>query len=280
MFDSGVLRLAVFRLASSQGRVSFTETSVRCRYDYASQIDILPENEVMSFLGRGTFQLNADTQIFAEASWAKQTSTFRISQTPASEATTKKQPDGTTLPLLYPEGGKYYPGNGIVPAVASRPVTGDLNIYWRALETGPRTNEVETDEYRILLGISGLAWGWDYNAGTYYISSEATETYLAGYLLESKLLPTMYTGVINPFGYNDAAGLGGAEFDPGPWPDAHGEDHRVGDRRRRIEGDHEPAGRPDGTGRRLPVPGPGVHRYAVGNPRFVGHHRRRGRAIR
>ena len=189
------------------GPGQLSQTSTRCRYDYASQIDILPENEVLSFLGRGTFQLNADTQIFAEASWAKQTSTFRISQTPASEATTKKQPDGTTLPLLYPEGGKYYPGNGIVPAVASRPVTGDLNIYWRALETGPRTNEVETDEYRILLGASGLAWGWDYNVGTYYISSEATETYLAGYLLESKLLPAMYTGVINPFGYNDAAGL-------------------------------------------------------------------------
>jgi iron complex outermembrane receptor protein len=202
-------KIGVFPNAGCTPPASYglTSTEARCRYDYASQIDILPENEVLSFLGRGTFQLNPDTQIFAEASWAKQTSTFRISQTPASGATTKIGADGTRALLLYPEGGKYYPGNGIVPAIPGVALTGDLDIYWRALETGPRTNEVETDEYRILLGVSGLAWGWDYNAGTYYISSEATETYLAGYLLESKLLPTFYSGVINPFGYNDAAGL-------------------------------------------------------------------------
>lgn len=200
--------IGVFPDAGCQVPVSYdlTSTGTRCRYDYANQIDIVPENEVWSFLGRGTFQLNADTQIFAEASWANQTSTFRISQTPASQATTALR-NGVQLPLLYPAGGPYYPGNGIVPAITGTTLTGDLDIYYRALETGPRTNEVTTDEYRILLGVSGLAWGWDYNVGTYYVSSEATENYLGGYLLESKLLPAMYSGVINPFGFNNAAGL-------------------------------------------------------------------------
>ena len=179
-----------------------TSSETRCRYDYASQIDIIPDNEVWSFLGRGTWQINPNNQLFAELSYAKQKSTFRISQTPASEATTKQQPDGTRLPLLYPASGPYYPGAGIVPAIPGVDLNGeDLNIYWRALETGPRTNQVKTDEYRILVGASGLAWGWDYNVGTYYVESKNTETYLAGYILESKLLPTMFTGVINPFGY-------------------------------------------------------------------------------
>ena len=152
--------------------ISYDLTSAaetRCRFDYASQIDIVPENDVWSFLGRGTFQLNANTQLFAEASYAKQKSTFRISQTPASQATTHIDPVRQPLPLLYPAGGPYYPGNGIVPAIPGVTLTGDLDIYWRALETGPRTNQVETDEYRILLGASGLAWGWDYNVGTYYV---------------------------------------------------------------------------------------------------------------
>jgi iron complex outermembrane recepter protein len=151
--------------------------------------------------------LNPHTQLFAEGSWARQKATFRISQTPASQAATRQQADGNRLPLLYPAGGPYYPGNGIVPAIPDTPLSGDLDLYWRALETGPRTNQVATDEYRILLGASGLAWGWDYNIGTYYVSSEATESYLGGYLLESKLLPAMYTGVINPFGYQTAAGM-------------------------------------------------------------------------
>ena len=185
-----------------------TSTETRCRYDYASQIDIVPENDVWSFLGRGTFQLNPNTQLFAEASYAQQKSTFRISQTPASQATTHIDPiTGDQLPLLYPAGGPYYPGGGIVPAITGTPLAGDLDIYWRALETGPRTNQVKTDEYRILLGASGLAWGWDYNVGTYYVESKATESYLAGYILESKLLPAMYTGVINPFGYQTPAGI-------------------------------------------------------------------------
>jgi iron complex outermembrane receptor protein len=186
-----------------------TSNETRCRYDYLSQIDILPENEVWSFLGRATFQLNPDTQIFGEASYARQKSTFNISQTPASDATTRLDPvTQTRAPLLYPAGGPYYPGNGIVPAIPGVNLNNeDLNLYWRALETGPRSNQVETDEYRILLGASGLAWGWDYNVGTYYVSSEATETYLGGYLLESRLLPAMYTGVINPFGYQTPAGM-------------------------------------------------------------------------
>ena len=184
-----------------------TSTDTRCRYDYASEIDIVPDNEVWSFLGRAAFQLNPNTQFFAEVSWAKQTATFRISQTPASQGATRRQPDGNRLPLLYPAGGPYYPGSGIVPAIPATPLTGDLDLYWRALETGPRTNQAETEEFRILVGASGLAWGWDYNVGTYYVSSEATDNYLGGYLLESKLLPTMYSGVINPFGYQTAHGL-------------------------------------------------------------------------
>jgi iron complex outermembrane receptor protein len=184
-----------------------TSTDTRCRYDYATQIDIVPDNEVWSFLGRATFQLKPNTQLFAEASWAKQKSTFRISQTPVSQAATTQQPDGTRLPLLYPADGPYYPGNGIVPAIPGTPLTGDLDLYWRALETGPRTNEATTDEYRILVGASGVVWRWDYNVGAYYVSSEVTDTYLGGYLLESKLLPAMYSGVINPFGYQTAAGM-------------------------------------------------------------------------
>ena len=196
-----------------------------------------------SFLGRATFQLNPNTQLFAEASWAKQKSTFRISQTPVSQGTTTQQPDGTRLPLLYPAGGPYYPGNGIVPAIPGTPLTGDLDLYWRALETGPRTNQATTDEYRILVGASGLAWGWDYNVGAYYVSSEVTDTYLGGYLLESKLLPAMYSGVINPFGYPDGGGHGGATLNADHRRRAHCQDHRVGRRRGGREADCHAAGR-------------------------------------
>src|SRR5262249_12006867 len=122
-----------------------TSNEARCRYDYASQIDILPQTETLAFLTRATFQLNADTQLFGEYSIAKQKSIFRISQTPASEATTHLDPaTGLTAPLLYPAGGPYYPGNGITPAIPGVALAGDLDIYYRTVELGPRTNQVKT----------------------------------------------------------------------------------------------------------------------------------------
>jgi iron complex outermembrane receptor protein len=185
-----------------------TSSGTRCRYDYASQIDIIPTNETFSFLGRANVQLSTDHTLFVEASYARQKSIFRISQTPASEATTKTQADGTTLPLLYPASGKYYPGKGIVPAIPGfLDLSGDLNIYYRTLELGPRTNSPKTDESRYLIGLQGLVAGWDYNVGVYQATSKAVESYLGGYVLESKLLPAFYTGTINPFGFQDAAGL-------------------------------------------------------------------------
>lgn len=184
-----------------------TSSGTRCRYDYASRIDIIPDNEVTSFLGRGVLQISQDMQLVGEISYARQKATFRISETPASEATTKIQPDGTTLPLLYPAGGPYYPGNGIVPAIPGVTLTGDLNLYYRTVELGPRTNQVKTDEYRGLVGLIGTAAGWDYNAAVYQTTSKAVESYLGGYVLESKLLPAMYTGIINPFGFNTGAAL-------------------------------------------------------------------------
>lgn len=178
-----------------------------CLYDYASRIDIVPDNEVTSFLGRGVLQVNQDMQLVGEVSYARQKSTFRISETPASEATTKIQPDGTTLPLLYPAGGPFYPGNGIVPAIPGLTLTSDLNLYYRTVELGPRTSQVKTDEYRGLVGLVGAAAGWDYNVAAYQTTSKAVESYLGGYVLESKLLPAMATGIINPFGFNTGAAL-------------------------------------------------------------------------
>ena len=106
------------------------------------------------------------------------------------QAAAGRQPPAADVSGRWP----VLPGQRHRPGDSGQPADGDLDIYWRSLELGPRTNQAETEEFRILLGASGLAWGWDYNVGTYYVSSEVTDTYLGGYLLESKLLPAMLPG--------------------------------------------------------------------------------------
>jgi iron complex outermembrane receptor protein len=172
-----------------------------CGFDYTSTIDILPEAKRSAGIARATFEPTPDNRLFAEATYARNVQTFRVSPTPVSTVTTFAGQS-----VLYPAGGPYYPGNGIVPAIPGVTLTGDLEVFWRALSAGPRTNEVTADQTRFVFGGEGTIAGWDYNAALWRAQSKAHERYTDGYLLESRIVPAMFTGEINPFGEQTAAG--------------------------------------------------------------------------
>ena len=213
---------------------SFQTTPVgACRFDYASVIDILVPQDKVAGLLRGTFQLTPTAELYAEFSKSRTESIFRISPTPASSATTFAGDD-----VLYPAGGKWYP-KAINPATgllepgilnhlngsnAFVPLAGNLPIFWRTLEAGPRTNKSIADQDRIVLGAKGSLGTWDYDFGYMRSTSKVSDNYTEGQLYESKLLnstcttppcgplsPGYAVGTlnpdINPFAPNDAAGL-------------------------------------------------------------------------
>ena len=168
-------------------------TDDRCRYDYASVIDILNPTESASVFLRGTVQLNANNQLFAEYLHSENRYKFAISPVPASEATTFNGD-----PLLYPSTGKYYPGNGITPAIPGVVVDsggypGYADLYWRTLAAGPRTNVTKEKNDRLLLGAEGSGYGWDYNVGLMRTQNKVTDSYVDGWLKESVLLRTGLT---------------------------------------------------------------------------------------
>jgi iron complex outermembrane receptor protein len=212
-----------------------------CRFDYASVIDILPPQEKLGGLVRATLQMGSAAEVFAEANKTQTTTTFNISPTPASGATTFFGDS-----LLYPAGGKWYP-QAVNPATGKRepgllwftpasndgqatyfqPLSGDLDLFWRTVDAGPRSNQAKADQDRFLLGVKGTVFGkWDYDAAVMRSTSKVTESYVGGYFSETRLLrstctdkttpcgplnPTYTAGTmdpaINPFGPNDAAGL-------------------------------------------------------------------------
>lgn len=218
-----------------------TSLTGACRFDYASVIDILPPQEKIGGLVRATLQVNPNLELYAEANKTKTTTTFNISPTPASGATTFNGD-----PLLYPAGGKWYP-TAVNPATGQRepgllwytpatndgaatyfqPLSGDLELFWRTVDAGPRANKSVADQDRFLLGAKGTFLGkYDYDIGAMKSTSKATESYVGGLFSETKLLratctdtsvpcgplnPTYKPGTmdpnINPFGPQDAAGL-------------------------------------------------------------------------
>ncbi|MBI3368712.1 MAG: TonB-dependent receptor [Burkholderiales bacterium] len=212
-----------------------TSATSACRFDYAATIDIVPPQEKTAGLLRGTFALSPNAELFAEYNATRTKSQFAVSPTPASGATTFNGD-----PVLYPAGGKYYP-KAINPATGKLengllwydsagkltrfvPLSGDLSIFWRTLEAGPRTNQAVADQSRVLLGAQGSFGSWDYNTAVLKSESKATESYINGWLSETRLLnatcatspcgplsatytPHAIDPAINPFGLNDAAGL-------------------------------------------------------------------------
>ncbi len=167
-------------------------TDTRCRFDYASVINIFNPTESASVLLHGTLQLNANNQLFAEYLHAENRSKFAVSPSPVSENTTFNT--GVDR-VLYPKTGKYYPGNGITPAIPgiaadSGPQPGFADLFFRTLSAGPRTDVAKEKADRGLIGAEGTGFGWDYNVALMRTQDRTTDSYVDGYLSESRLLRT------------------------------------------------------------------------------------------
>lgn len=180
-------------------------SSSNCRYDYASKIDLVPKSERIGLLVRGAFQLDSNNQLFADAMYSRNEITFGSSQTPS---TTTGRPSyrypGVSAEL--PSGGKYYPTAAVDATVPG--YRGDLRISWRLVDGGQRTDTVTNEAQRVLFGGEGNILGWDYKAGLMRAEGKAKDTYISGYFSDTRLRTALATGDLNPFGPNDATGLG------------------------------------------------------------------------
>jgi len=128
---------------------------------------------------------------------------------------------------------KYYPGNGITPAVqvvgsntgtntpsmfidpAKTPgAVSNLNMnnrniffQWGPAELGPAYRNDEQTNDRIVLSAEGAVMGWDYRVGVNYGQSKRDTRVGEGYILYTKAQEGFDKGILNPFGLQDAAGV-------------------------------------------------------------------------
>src|SRR5947207_12869056 len=171
----------------------------QCRFDFASTIDITAPIESYNAYAAGRWQFSPNNQAYLEGSWQQTTATARVSPPPISSATILSGDPVLTIPT-----SPFYPH-----ALAQRfGVDGQpLEVFWRGLELGPRTDENETKQYRVVGGLQGNLAGWDYNAYVNWSQSKATTTWLAGWSVGSILLPILNSGQINLFGLNTPEAL-------------------------------------------------------------------------
>ncbi|HJU24442.1 MAG TPA: TonB-dependent receptor, partial [Casimicrobiaceae bacterium] len=162
-----------------------------CGYDFTSTIDIVPPSERTDALARATFQVDADTQLFVETTYA--VDRFVYSDSPASIF---QGPGASTKPVLYPATGPYYP----TAFAAANGISGDLNLRFRTEELGPQTSTTGGSALRIAAGAEGVVRSWRYSSAITYSQNRQTDRFDSGYVSQSRFLPAFATGLINPFG--------------------------------------------------------------------------------
>ncbi|MCF8167509.1 MAG: TonB-dependent receptor [Rhodoferax sp.] len=162
--------------------------STTCRFDYTAMIDIVAPTETTTATGRANFKLGSNL-VSLELLHSENKNTAYVAPDPVT---------GITLPPTSP----FYPKTyvGIDP-------TKNITAGWRTLQAGRRTNLAETSADRFVATISGAMGNWDYDAGTFWTQSKATDGGIDGYVNAAKIKAGVASGALNPFGEQTAAGL-------------------------------------------------------------------------
>ncbi|MBT9492317.1 MAG: TonB-dependent receptor [Paucibacter sp.] len=161
--------------------------SEACSFDYMQDTELYPESDKAAFLGRGVFQLNKDTQLFAEVLKSKTKTLYVASPNPIEITAVPTASINPFLPKALPFGGT-------------------VDVRQRVTEGGNRSNEVTSDAERIVAGVSGSLGTWDYDLALNRAVNKTSDALKDGYFLYDKFVAGVRAGQINPFGKSPQVG--------------------------------------------------------------------------
>ncbi len=183
----------------------------RCRFIYPAVQENLPDAKKADAFGRLTVDMGGESQLFFEGSYARNHSIGRVAPVPIDSTAGHVKADGTYPSFAFPISSKYFPAAlltslGYTPAQFDTLGGGFTEIAMRAVPVGQRTNDTLNEQTRFVAGATGVMAGWDYDAGFTVSQAKGSLDYF-NYLHEGRFIAELATGVINPFGPQDAAGL-------------------------------------------------------------------------
>ena len=171
-----------------------------CRYDFSSQVDIIPENEQIMGLVRGSIALSPDHTLSAEYLNANNKATAHVAAVPQNHLMPASSP-------FFPVGAPLSPGG--IPDLnnPNGPNVPGGVANWRAIPGGKRTSGDDTTTERGLVELQGLLAGWDYRTAVGVSRNKSTSSVKSGYLNDDLIQQGVFNGIINPFGDQTPAGL-------------------------------------------------------------------------
>jgi iron complex outermembrane recepter protein len=181
--------------------------SVSCRYDFTRDIDIIPKNEQITGVLRGTFALGADHTLTAEYLHANNKAVSRVAAAPNSHVILTSSPFWPTgAPISTNEDGTDVDWDPDTPGVQ----TGGV-VNWRQVPAGKRTSGDNTTTQRAMVELQGSFAGFDYRTALGQSKNKSTASVIRGYVDDDLIQQGIFDNLINPFGDQTAAGTAAIE---------------------------------------------------------------------
>ncbi|MES2073216.1 MAG: TonB-dependent receptor [Pseudomonadota bacterium] len=182
--------MSQYQAALWKDSTSILRSTNSCAYDYGADYVMQQPVEHANLVSRGTFQLNADTKVFAELTASRAKSRAELTPLQISTSIANKN--------VYPVGGPYYQDlSAFIPTFDK---TKPIAYKWRASDLGNRTQETTSDNGRLLVGLEGVVFDkWDYKLGLSTARSKANTLLVDGYAYTDKLYAALASGKINPW---------------------------------------------------------------------------------
>ncbi|MGL4230644.1 MAG: TonB-dependent receptor [Casimicrobium sp.] len=142
---------------------TFTADSTWCNYDLANDTTLSPKTERIGALLRGSFSLSGNVSGFAEAGYSK-TITEQVFQRAFVRTTGFATSGQSIIPFTYRV--------ILAPGQGGNPTNGNVEYRGNFWDLGPRLAKIDSEASRMLVGLEGYNFGWDWKTGLGYSQTE------------------------------------------------------------------------------------------------------------
>jgi iron complex outermembrane recepter protein len=199
-----------------------TSDATSCQEATATFVDYTPKVDRASAFAKATVKAFGDGTFSLEGFLSHDRVQSQIAPVPYGGLKMNPfLPDGVTPNPYYPghaQGptpnipldpaytGQGATGTGPLSAaqIAAGVQAGFINVKWRDLSHGPRTDTPTNDQFRILAALEGTAGDWDYSVNA-MMSQNTVHDVVTGYSDGTIITPAMLNGVLSPWTLTQSA---------------------------------------------------------------------------
>ena len=151
-----------------------------CNFDYVRYINIIPKQEQLTLMAKGSYALNSSNTLSLEYLQGNNEVTSVVAPTPLQF-------------LEITPSNPFFPGGSGLSGIPGTPASTDpafnpadpTYLLWRTTNLGSRANTIKNKTDRFLLDLQGSHQGWDYTVAALRSNSNVTNTFDGGYISES-----------------------------------------------------------------------------------------------